>query len=387
MAAKKSPPSAKLLPAGIYDLLPPEAENKRKVTNRILEKFAKFGFEQVDPPLIEFEDTLLGDANSSMGKRAFRALDPSSQKIMALRPDITLQTARIARTRFSSLQKPIRLSYAGDVLWVKGSSIRGERQHTQVGIELIGEKNTQGDAEVLQVMIHALSEIGIDKYTIDLNLPRFASLIIDDENVGDEESKKILGALSNKDSGFIEHLANSKLKKKLLKLIDSVGNPEKALKILSAIDLPSIAEKELAIVKQVTAALKNYSGKINFILDVTETRGFEYHTGLSFSVLVTGYPEEIGRGGRYELNSLSGGDEKTTATGLTLYVNHIMRIIGESEKKNKRVIVPFGLDEAELAKLHDEGFITIFAGGSTSPDEAKKLNCKYIFKNGKAEKI
>ena len=70
----------------------------------------------------------------------FRIMDPLSQKMMALKTDVTAQISRMATTRLSHLARPLRLSYSGDVLRVKGDSFNTERKK-QVGAELIGLEN------------------------------------------------------------------------------------------------------------------------------------------------------------------------------------------------------------------------------------------------------
>ncbi len=48
-----------LLPAGLRDLLPPEAETEAAAVERVMAAFAAHGYERIKPPLIEFEDGLL----------------------------------------------------------------------------------------------------------------------------------------------------------------------------------------------------------------------------------------------------------------------------------------------------------------------------------------
>ena len=99
---------------------------------------AAHGYERVKPPLVEFEETLLSGAGAAMATATFRTMDPGSQRMIGVRADMTPQIARIAATRLGNAARPLRLSYAGQVLRVKGSEIRPERQIGQVGAELIG---------------------------------------------------------------------------------------------------------------------------------------------------------------------------------------------------------------------------------------------------------
>ena len=71
-------PQAMLLPAGLYDLLPPEAEIEAEVTARLMGVLAAHGYERVKPPLVEFEETLLSGAGTAMASDTFRTMDPIS---------------------------------------------------------------------------------------------------------------------------------------------------------------------------------------------------------------------------------------------------------------------------------------------------------------------
>ena len=53
----------------------------------------------VEPPLLEFEDTLLAGSGVAVADQTFRLMDPDSQRMMGLRADTTPQVARIATTR------------------------------------------------------------------------------------------------------------------------------------------------------------------------------------------------------------------------------------------------------------------------------------------------
>ena len=50
------PPNPALLPSGLHDLLPPEAETEAATVSALMEVFAAHGYGRVKPPLVEFED-------------------------------------------------------------------------------------------------------------------------------------------------------------------------------------------------------------------------------------------------------------------------------------------------------------------------------------------
>src|SRR5262245_20731879 len=115
------PTERALLPNGLNDTLMPHAAVEAEMERRVLEAFARFGYERVKPPLAEFEDSLMDGPGGAVAAQMFRLMDPVTQRMMGLRPDITPQIARIATTRLTNAPRPLRLSYAGPVLQVRGS--------------------------------------------------------------------------------------------------------------------------------------------------------------------------------------------------------------------------------------------------------------------------
>src|SRR5262249_22779304 len=141
-------PHPALLPTGLYDLLPPEAEIEAEVTARLMGVLAAHGYERVKPPLVEFEETLFAGAGAMTASVSHRRVGG--------RADMPPQVARTAAARLGHAPRPLRLSYAGQVLRVKGSQMRPDRQLGQAGAELIGAEGPTADVEAIAVAAEAL---------------------------------------------------------------------------------------------------------------------------------------------------------------------------------------------------------------------------------------
>ena len=131
--------SKALLPDGLRDGLPPDAGHETVVYTRLLDVFAGRGYERVEPPLVEFEDTLLEGAGGALALSTFRLMDPVTQRMMGVRADMTPQVARIATTRLRKTGRPLRLCYGGSVLRVRGNQLQPERGFRQAGVESLRE--------------------------------------------------------------------------------------------------------------------------------------------------------------------------------------------------------------------------------------------------------
>ena len=271
-----------LLPAGLRDMLPPEAEFEARVVERLMATLAAHGYERVKPPLVEFEDSLLADSGASMATHTFRLMDPVSQRMMGLRADMTLQVARVAATRLKALPRPLRLSYAGQVLRVKGDDLRPERQFGQVGAELIGCDAAAADAEAVLLAASALTQRRRGQ-------PQHRPVVAEARAGGARSAwyrrRRRSGCAMRSTARTAPRSARWPALRRpfLAGLLAATGPADKALAAIARLSLPGDAAAEVArlvdVVKRVKAALP----ALQLTVDPVEMRGFEYHTGLCFT--------------------------------------------------------------------------------------------------------
>lgn len=369
-----------LLPAGLGDMLPPEAAQEARTVETLMERLGAHGYERVKPPLIEFEESLLAGAGQGMASQTFRLMDPVSQRMMGLRTDMTLQVARIAGSRLKDAPRPLRLSYAGQVLRVKGTQLRPERQFAQVGVELIGSDSADADAEAVLLAAGALQALGIEDLSIDLNLPTLVNAAAQGAGVGSDQTTKLHAALERKDERALADLlgADSKALKLFVALLRCAGPADKAIAAIHALDLPPAARQEAKRLADVVALLRAAALDLKLTVDPVEYRGFEYQTGVSFTVFSLKVRGELGRGGRY----LSGDNE--AATGFTLYLDTIMQAVTPL-KSLPRLLLPLGAAWSEHRAWQGKGFVTVAAlDAGEARTQAKQMNCSHALVDGKA---
>jgi ATP phosphoribosyltransferase regulatory subunit len=376
-----------LLPAGLHDLLPPRAAQESATIAGIMDVFNSCGYEQVKPPLVEFESTLVGNGANGGGSLAgqmFRLMDPASQRMMAVRADITLQVARIAGTRMVDVPRPVRLSYAGQILRVRGNQLRPERQFAQVGVELIGPDDVAADVEVIILAAEGLRAAGISEPTIDINSPALVANILSGIDLDDSAVSDLRESLDRKDAGATEEILRaqgvllSDSGKALCALIRTVGPACQVIEELKSIDLPDGARAEVQRLTDVVLGVSTASPDLSLALDPVEYRGFEYQTGVSFTVFAEGVRGELARGGRYITES---GE---AATGVSLYMDTILRALPEATPVS-RLYLPTGTAFSVGQAQRADGWITVAALGDVqdAAAEATRLACSHILINDK----
>jgi ATP phosphoribosyltransferase regulatory subunit len=180
------PNETALLPEGLRDSLVGEAHKETKAVEKLLKAFSLHGYDLILPPLVEFEESLLLGPGKAHSRNMFRLLDPVSQRMMGVRTDMTGQVARISHSRLKNEPRPLRLGYAGDVLRIKGTQLRPERQFKQAGVELIGSNTTEAYVEIILLAYEALSDVGTKNLSVDLALPQLVPTITDGLKINKE---------------------------------------------------------------------------------------------------------------------------------------------------------------------------------------------------------
>lgn len=370
-----------LLPPGCYDLLPPHAQAETQATSALLSCFAAYGYEEVSPPLLEYTESLLAGRGAEFAAQVFRVLDPDAQKVMGIRADITLQVARIAASRLSAAPRPLRLSYAGSILRVHGESLREKRQFTQAGIELIGAQSPEADAEVITLAALALKAVGISTITVDVNMPAIVALLLAEDALDEEEMQKGLHAIAHKDASALKSMP-FKHKNALIGLLAAVGPAEAAFASIKALALPAQVASLLDHLQKLLSLLAPLQKEgVTLTLDATESRAFQYHSGISFSVFTPGVAQELGRGGHYRIDHDEGSEP---ATGFTLYADSLRGIIPPPVKK-PAIYLTEGIAEPARAEMAAKGYRLICAlpDDGEAHDAARKLGCAFIHEHGK----
>lgn len=370
-----------LLPAGLADSLPPEAEQEALAIERVMAQFAAHGYQRVKPPLIEFEDSLLAGAGQALASHMFRLMDPVSQRMLGVRPDVTLQVARIAATRLTDVPRPLRLSYAGQVLRVRGSQLRPERQFAQVGAEIIGAASLGADAEVIMMTAQALNDLGVRHVSVDLTQPLLVPAICRGLSFDEERAQAVRRALDQKDAAAIRAAAGAQAEI-LLALIAAAGPAEAAMEKLKALSLAAEAKTMVAELGTLVGALRSLAPDLALTVDPGEFRGLEYQSGISFTIFARDVRGELGRGGRY----LADGGEP--ATGVTLYLDSIMRAL-QPLGSTSLLYLPAQVPHAQAAKLRREGWRALQGFDETADlqVEARRLGCTHLFIDGKIQEL
>ena len=161
-------PGPWLLPAGVEEVLPPDAQGLEDLRRAVIDLFRAWGYEFVMPPFLEYLDSLLHGTGSDLDLRTFKVTDQESGRMLGVRADMTPQVARIDAHRLARGSVPVRLCYAGTVLHARGNRVSGSRAPIQAGAEIYGHEGVESDIEAIGLMLEMLRRAGVSRPHVDV---------------------------------------------------------------------------------------------------------------------------------------------------------------------------------------------------------------------------
>ncbi len=375
-----------LLPEGISDVLPGEAQFLETLRRAALDLYRGYGYELVVPPLLEYTDSLLTGVGADLDLRTFKLVDQLSGRMLGLRADITPQVARIDA---HILNRPgvVRLCYAASVLHARPLHPLASREPFYVGAELFGSASVAADAEVLELAVRTLSLARVDAVGIDLGHTRILRALLDLDPEARRLAEDIVAALSAKDAAALapltdglEPTARAALRA-LIRLHGDAG-------VLAAAreTLPKLAAVEAALdeLQALAAALRRLGATAS--VDLADLHGFRYHTGATFAAYADAWPVALARGGRYDDVGRAFGRARP-ATGFSIDLRELARLNGGGAT---RAILAPAVEDSALGALVDrlraEGEVVVRRLGDG--DVADGLHCdREIRKAGGAWRV
>jgi ATP phosphoribosyltransferase regulatory subunit len=293
-----------LLPDGVEELLPEQAAQAEHLRRVLLDLYRSWGYQLVMPPMIEFTDSLLVGLGSDLDLLTFRVTDQLTGRPMGIRPDMTPQVARIDAHSLKQ-DGPVRLCYAGSVLHARPKNQLASRSPLQIGAELYGDATLASDAEVVLLMLETLRVAGFTGITLDLGHVGIYRALLDVIGLDEQLETQLFDALQRKALAEIDQLLSqhcdaqsSQWLQGLSRLSGDINVLAEAKKLFANAPvavLTAVNELE-AVARRVAARMPS----VALYFDLSELRGYHYHTGLVFAALVDGRGQAVASGGRYD---------------------------------------------------------------------------------------
>ena len=339
-----------LLPEYIEDVLPAEAARLETYRRQLLDLFRVHGYQYVVPPMMEYVESLLTGTGHDLDIATFKVVDQLTGRLMGLRADTTPQAARIDAHMLNH-QGVSRLCYAGTVLRTKPDGLARTREPLQLGAELYGHAGIESDIEVQRLMVKALQLLGMRTLFVDLSHAAVFAGLSHMAQLGVQQEQSLQAALQAKDITLVETLV-ANLPEKCRNAFIALTQLNGGMEVLEQASdtLPASAELDQALHELETVAKVLSNADVTVTIDLSELRGYHYHSGMVFAAYAKGYAGPIALGGRYDEVGAAFGRARP-ATGFSLDLRGALQALGPATL-NKGILAPVAAD-ADLLSLID----------------------------------
>jgi len=328
---------------GMKDFYPREVRLKRRIERELKFLFESWGYQEIEPPTIEYYATLEKTLGEDLKERTFKFVNRSGE-LVCLRPEFTTSVARMLSSRNREPGLNFRIYYDGKIFRYPSSSFRIESELTQMGIENIGTSTPQDDAEVIALALLSLERAGIGDFEVDIGHAGFFKILLKKLELSPSKESLVKRLLKKRDFVALKTLvkemtfAGAPLRDLFVELPFLRGRWE----LVKELEARFAGEKEilkiLERIEEVLAILEDYGLSKRAFLNLGVIRDFDYYTGVVFE----GFSPQAGHpllaGGRYdELFPVFG--KNAPACGFALFVERLMEVI-EKETPSFKISQP-----------------------------------------------
>ena len=323
---------------GMQDFLPEDMALRQHVLGLIRETYGRYGFTEIETPVMEHIENLTGKNGGENEKLIFkvekrgRELEKALGKVRgsedmpsdaagteiadsALRYDLTVPLCRYYSCHKNELPTPFKALQIGNVFRADRPQKGRFRQFTQCDIDIIGDNSVMAEIELIAATSGALhrifAEVGVSGFTVHIGDRRILRAMAKSAGFSEEEYDDVFIILDKMDKigldGVREDLlANGYAEEKVDKYVGyfrlyQEGKAEDVASFIESTCADAIEEgaaKDLELI--MSAARAMISEDITLKFDPTLVRGMSYYTGTIFEISIDNYSFSIAGGGRYD---------------------------------------------------------------------------------------
>lgn len=370
-------------PKGTKDIFGDRKLVRNKVIDILKLSARIYNFKEIETPIFERQEVFVksvGETSDIVSKEMYAFKDKKNRD-MVLRPEGTAGTIRAyVENKLFADPNMQKLFYLGPMFRYENPQKGRQRQFTQFGVEIFGEKNPYIDSEVILMAKFILDALGL-KYELLIN------------SLGDKESRdnysKALKKYFEKYKDELSKDSLERLESNPMRILDDKIDGKKNF----VKQAPKISEFYSEEIKKYFNSLTQFldNMKINYKIDTNLVRGLDYYTDTAFEFVsksdAAGSQSTLIGGGRYENLVKQFGGPNISGIGFGLgierIVNDVENTISKEEFKNP--IHAYVLNISEEAQGATAGVVQLLrSAGFVTEWNSKPLKLQKAFV--KAEK-
>jgi len=329
---------------GARDFMPYQMSIRNKAFSIITSIFKKHGAVEIDTPVFELKETLMGKYGEE--SKLIYDLQDQGGELLSLRYDLTVPFARyMAVNNFPSIKRyHIGKVYRRDQPQMNKGRFR---EFYQCDFDIAGPNYGKmiPDAEILKVLIEILSDLKLGKFLVKLNHRKLLDATVNLAGIEEDKFKIVCSSVDKLDKEPWEIVKKELLDKGLneeqtdklwnyVQLKDSPWELHKKLSENSTIMTNAKAKEALEEMNILFEYLDIYEITDYFVFDLSLARGLDYYTGLIYEAVLidTDKVGSIAAGGRYDELLGMFSNKSIPAVGVSIGIERVFNILEEKMK-------------------------------------------------------
>jgi len=322
-------------PKGFQDYLPEQMAVRDGLVQKIKEVYRRYGFVEIDTPILEYLVTLIGTGGEETNKQLFRLESPEREAV-ALRFDLTVPFARVLAQYREKIKLPFRRYHIGPVFRADKPGVGRFRQFVQFDIDVAGAASVAVDAEMIAAMCEVMRSVGlvnkdvdgkrVQEFQVKINNRKLLDAMLYGCGIEDfERHKQVLRVVDKLQKASMDNVRkelgegridesgdpikgvglDAKTIDKVVEFISVTADSRGAVTDAVAKVLPKtdLTEAAIAEMRELAAYLDSLGvSELDAVFDPSLARGLDYYTGPVYEAVLHGAPEcgSVMGGGRYD---------------------------------------------------------------------------------------
>lgn len=329
---------------GARDFLPYQMAIRDKAFQIIKDVFKKHGAVEIDTPVFELKETLMGKYGED--SKLIYDLNDQGGELLSLRYDLTVPFARfMAVHNLPSIKRyHIGKVYRRD----NPQMTKGRfREFYQCDFDIAGPNYGKmiPDAEVIKVVVEILTKLDIGGFNIKLNHRLLLDAVVNLSGISEDKYRTVCSSVDKLDKEKWEDVKKE--------LIEKGVTDEQCEKLWSFVQLKDKPKVLLEKLQQNQEIMSNQKGKTaleemailfeylsimnvdNFCtFDLSLARGLDYYTGLIYETVLTDTDKvgSISGGGRFDNLVGMFSSKPIPAVGVSIGIERIFNILEDKYK-------------------------------------------------------
>lgn len=334
-------------PEGTRDILYGECNKRRRLQSRLTKLFRSRGYAEVSTPTVEFYDTFQ-KAGTMLSQEDLLKIIDRSGRICVIRPDCTVQIARIAATKLQSSPLPQRLYYNEEIFRSREENAGVSTEVPQCGIELIGAPGEKADLEMIATAVDALRASGAEQFHIELGHINLFRDLVRRMGLDSEKTEEVRLLIEGKKFAALNDLLDEYQDRsgcEALKMLSRLfGGPE----VLDEAEKLAGPNESIRYLRDLYGYLcqAGYGEAIQF--DLGTVTQIDYYTGVVFRGYVKGAGSAVLSGGRYD-KLVEAYGRKAEATGFAIDVDALADCLEDPPFQKTETVIHYDKDRIARA--------------------------------------